>query len=160
MNESWQLEKALGRISDFRRELELTPVEHLAVVEQEQAVQKLVSEIGLELMREVFRRADSQSPEVVINGKKWGNRRVSNATYTTVFGEIEVPRSIYSPSGGGKVAVPIDLRLGIIEGRYTPLVARILCRCLACMTAEETAAMLQDAGVAAVSSSTVHSPVA
>jgi len=156
MNESWQLEKALGRINDFRRELGSTPVEHLDVVEQEQAIQKLVNAIGLELMREVFQRADSESPEIVINGKKWGNRRVSTGTYATGFGEFDLLRSIYSPSGGGKVAIPIDLRLGIVEGRYTPLVARILCRCLACMTAEEAAAMLEEAGVAAVSSSTVH----
>jgi hypothetical protein len=156
MSENWRYERALGRIDDFRRELGRTPSENVDLVEQERAVQKLVQEVGLELMREVFQQADTKSPEVTINGKKWGNRRTSDGTYTTTFGELKLPRSTYSPSGGGKIAVAIDYRLGIVEGRYTPLVAKIICRCLASMPAEEAAALLKEVGVAAVSSSTLH----
>jgi hypothetical protein len=61
--------------------------------------------------------ADGMSPEVTIDGEAWGDRRVTRATYTSVFGDIEIERATYQRSGRGRVAVPLELRLGIVEGR-------------------------------------------
>jgi hypothetical protein len=66
-----------------------------------------------------------------------------------------VNRSTYQRGGGGKVAVPLELRLGIVERRYTPQVARLLARAIALMPSEEAEGWLQEAGVAAVSRSTL-----
>ena len=107
-------------------------------------------------MSEVLGRADTKQPTVTINGKEWGNRRESKGTYTTLFGEVSLQRSIYSQPGGGPVAVPLELRLGMVEGRYTPQVARVLTRATALMTAEEAEQFLAEAGVAKVSKSTLH----
>lgn len=71
-------------------------------------------------MREALERADTRAPEVTIDGENRGNRRVAPATYSTVFGEVEVERSAYQRSGRGRVAVPLELRLGIVEGAYIP----------------------------------------
>jgi hypothetical protein len=73
-----------------------------------------------------------------------------------MFGEVKVLRSTYSPGGGGKVAIPIDLRLGIVERRYTPKVARILTHAIAVMTSQEAEGLLKEVGLAAVSRSTLH----
>lgn len=155
MNQSWELEQALQGLNDFRRDLNRTPAEKLDLLEQERRVQQVTNALGCELMREVFMRADVKEPEVVVSGQRWGNRRESEAPYVTKFGDIRVSRGIYSRPGGGPVAVPMELRLGIVEGRYTPGVARVLCRAIASMPAEEAAGLLQEAGVAMVSVSTL-----
>jgi hypothetical protein len=68
---------------------------------------------------------------------------------------VPVERSVYQRSGRGRVAVPLDLRLGIVESRYTPKMARILTRGIAVMTEEEAAAFLEEVGTAKASSSTI-----
>ena len=50
----------------------------------------------------------------------------------------------------------MELRLGIVEKRYTPQVARVLTRAIALMTEEEAEGFLAEAGVASVSKSTLH----
>jgi len=48
------------------------------------------------------------------------------------------------------------VRLGIVEGRYTPVVARIANRALASMPSDEGEALLKEIGVCMVSRSTLH----
>lgn len=156
MDLSWEVEQALQAVADFRRDLRGTPVAKLDLVDQERRVRQVVNGLGRALVGEVLVQADVQQPEVTINGKQWGNRRESEAPYTTLFGEVTVARAIYSQPGGGPVMVPMELRLGIVEGRYTPCTARVLCRAMASMPAEEAAGLLQEAGVATVSESTLN----
>jgi hypothetical protein len=49
----------------------------------------------------------------------------------------------------------MELRLGIAEGAYTPLMARILTRAIAVMTEEEASGFLGEVGLATVSSATL-----
>jgi hypothetical protein len=156
MEMNLELKRALRAVDDFRQDLNETPAGKLDLSELERQIQQVIHAVGRELIREVFERADVKQPEVVIEGDHWGNRRDSKAIYTTLFGDIEVPRGIFSLPGGGPVAVPMELRLAIVEGRYTPRVARLLCRAKASMPAEEAAEMLKEAGVAMVSVSTLH----
>lgn len=151
------LEPTLGRIEEFRQRLRKSAPKELDAMLLEREVQSLVHELGRTLMREVFCAADEQAPEVLINGQTWGNRRVSKATYTCVFGDLEeVPRSIYQQAGRGRVAIPMELRLGIVEGRYTPIVARVMSEAVAVMPEHEGEALLTTIGVACVSKSTLH----
>jgi hypothetical protein len=156
MTTKTRLERALGAIDEFRRQLEETPPDELECLELEREIRRRVNAIGLELMRAVIQRADTKEPEVLIDGKRWGNRRESPGEYTTLFGDLKEPRSIYSQPGGGPVAVPVNARLGIIEGRYTPQVARVLTRTMGLMPAKEGAAMLKEVGVAQLSESTLR----
>ncbi len=126
------------------------------LVAVERRIQEATHAVGRELMAEALKRADATAPEVTINGASWGNRRTQKATYVTVFGEVEVERGIYQETGRGPVAVPLELRLGIVEGRYTPVVARVLSRAIGLMTASEAEGFLQETGVARVSVSTLH----
>jgi hypothetical protein len=148
-------ERALRALDEFRRELAELEPEEVDCLEQEGRLQEVLNEVGRACMAEVLERADTQAPEVEHGGERWGNRRDSPGTYQTVFGEVKVERSIYSKGGGGRVLIPLDLRLGMIEGRYTPRMGRIMTRAKATMTATEAEGMLQEVGVAKVSKSTL-----
>lgn len=125
----------------------------LSVVEHE--IRTLTEARGRELMAEALGCADTVAPEVEIGGQRWGNRRVQRAEYQTMFGVVRCDRSTYQRAGGGRVAVPLELRLGIVEGRYTPKMARVLTRAIAVTTEVEGAEFLAELGTAVVSSSTL-----
>jgi hypothetical protein len=122
----------------------------------ERRVQELTNAMGRELMKQALQQADTQEPEVRIDGELWGNRRVLENTYTTMFGDIEMGRSVYQRQGRGRVAVPMELRVGIVEGRYTPRVARTLTMATALMPESDAERFLAEVGVARVSVSTLH----
>ena len=150
LSELWE------RVDQFRREVMATSPGKLDCAELEGRAQELVNAVGLELMRAVLLRADTESPTIEIDGEQWGNRRVSEGEYTTLFGDLKVERSTYQRAGRGRVGVPVDLRLGIVERRYTPRATRLIAHATAVMTAEDSASFLKQTGVATVSSSTVH----
>jgi hypothetical protein len=143
-------------LSEFRRELAALGPEDIDLLAIERRVQEVTNRLGLELMRQAFRKADAEAPEVVIDGETWGNRRVLPGTYTTMFGDFTENRSVYQRSGRGRVAVPVELRLGVVEGRYTPRMARTLTRAVALMPESEAEQFLAEVGVAMVSVSTLH----
>src|SRR5260370_41877742 len=93
-----------------------------------------------------------------VGGHGSAGRPGGNGTYETVFGEVSLPRSTYQMSGRGRGLIPLDVRLGMVEGRYTPLVARIGNRSLASMPTAEEEALLTEIGVCVVSRATLHPP--
>jgi hypothetical protein len=143
-------------MNEFRRELSATEPDAIDLLAVERRTQELANEWSRATVGEAMKRADTGAPEVVINGERWGNRRVRKATYATSFGEVEVERSLYQRSGRGRVAIPMDLRLGIVEGAYTPRLARILSKAVGLMPEAEAEDFLKEVGVAVVSSSTLH----
>ena len=120
----------LGRVesmvSDFVATLAKADPNQLDCLELEKTVMNTVCELGLRMMKEVFLRADEQAPEIVIHGERWGNRTVTKGTYWTKYGSFPLERSGYQQSGRGHVAFAVDLRLGLVEGRYTPGLARVM----------------------------------
>jgi hypothetical protein len=125
-------------------------------MELEGEAMKIAMELGVMMMKEVFRQADEEAPEVIVNGGRWGNRKVSKGTYTTKFGSFTMERSGYQQSGRGRVLFPLDLRLGIVEGRYTPAMASLMAHTVAQMPAEDGEAYLEEVGIGRVSKSTLH----
>jgi hypothetical protein len=156
MKSTNDLNRRLRAIDEFRREVAETAPDELDCRALERELRKRLEAVGCEVMREVLQRADTSAPRVSINGKLWGNRRESNGTYVTTFGQVTLSRSIYSQAGGGPVAVALDLRLGIHEGRYTPQMARVLDRAVALMPDEDSEGFLEELGTAMVSKSTLH----
>ncbi|MBX3218362.1 MAG: hypothetical protein KF850_40525 [Labilithrix sp.] len=150
------IERAMRAVEDFRREVAEMSSDTIDLLAVERRVQELTNACGRALMREVIARADASAPEVKIDGADWGHRRVAAATYETVFGGVEIERATYQRAGRGRVAVPLELRLGIVEGAYTPRVARILTKAVALMPEGEAENLLQEVGVAQLSKSTLH----
>lgn len=156
MKSTKELDRCLRAIDEFRRDVAETSPDDLDCQALECKVREMVEALGCEVMRQVLERADTKAPSVTINGKEWGNRRETKGTYVSMFGEIVLPRSIYSQPGGGPVAVVVDLRLGIHEGRYTPQMARVLNHAAAVMPDKDSEGFLARLGTAKVSKSTLH----
>jgi hypothetical protein len=149
--------KRIGRmVEGFLADLAETAPNDLDCLALERSVMTVVLDLGLSMMKEVLRRADEQAPEVVVPGGRWGNRAVSKGTYTTKFGTLTLDRSGYQQAGRGRVLFPLDLRLGIVEGRYTPGMARLMAQTIAQMPAEDGEAYLEELGLGRVSKSTLH----
>jgi len=143
---------------EFRTELSSRPSDErdeLDLVVEERRVQELAKAWARETIVEVMKRADTDAPEVEIAGQRWGNRRVQKGEYQTLFGLVTIERSVYQQSGRGRVAIPMDLRLGIVEGMYTPRMARIATRAIALMPEEEAAEFLAEVGTATLSNATI-----
>jgi hypothetical protein len=130
---------AQRELNAFRRQIREMKAEDMNLIDIERKVQDRIKALGREMMVEAMKRADTKSPEVEIDGKRWGNRRTTPGTYQSAFGAFEVERSVYQQAGRGRVAIPMDLRLGIVEGAYTPLMARVVTRATAVMPEEEAA---------------------
>jgi hypothetical protein len=156
MSNATAIESAERAMAEFRRELTAMAPDAVDLLAVERRTQELANAWSRATVAEAMKRADTDAPEVVINGERWGNRRVVKATYTSSFGEVEIERSIYQRAGRGRVAIPMDLRLGIVEGAYTPRVARILSKAVGLMPEAEAEDFLKEVGVAAVSTSTLH----
>ena len=156
MTDAFESSPSMRALSEFRRELSAVVPQEVDLLSIERRVQELVNAVGAELMATAMQRADAPEPEVVIHGEVWGNRRTVKATYVTMFGPVEVPRGTYQRSGRGKVAVPMELRTAIVEGAYTPRVARVMSRAVGLMPSEEAEGFLDEVGVAKVSVSTLH----
>jgi hypothetical protein len=142
-------------LREYERKVATMRPEDIDLVAMEEELRALLDARGRELMEKTLKQADTDAPEVEIDGQRWGNRRVHPGEYHSAFGLVGVERSVYQRSGRGRVAIPLDLRLGIVEGRYTPKMARILTRGIAVMTEEEAAAFLEEVGTAKASSSTI-----
>jgi hypothetical protein len=155
-NSTKELKRALGALDEFRQRVKEMAADEVDIVALEEQLREVLNAVGKEIIVEVLARADAKSEIIEIRGERWGNRRETMGTYTTMFGEVKVLRSTYSPGGGGKVTIPLDLRLGIVERRYTPKVARILTHAIAVMTSQEAEGFLKEVGLAAVSRSTIH----
>jgi hypothetical protein len=155
-NSAKQLEWKLRALDEFRRKVSEMAADEVDTVALEEELRETLNAVGMEVMGEVLARADTKAPTLEVRGERWGNRRETMGTYTTLFGEVKILRSTYSPGGGGKVMIPLDLRLGIVERRYTPKVARILTHAVAVMTSQEAEGFLKEVGLAAVSRSTIH----
>ena len=152
MNEATTIERRMRELGEELGRLEPDAVD-LDVVERR--VQELANAWGRVQMARAMKRADTDAPEVDIDGRRWGNRRLHLGEYHTVFGHFTLERSVYQQSGRGRVAIPMDLRLGIVEGMYTPRMARVATRAIALMPEEEAAHFLAEVGTATLSNSTL-----
>jgi hypothetical protein len=148
--------KVRRRVEEFLNDVAETDPNKLDVEQLEGAALEIVKELGLGLMQEVFRRADEVASEVTVNGATWGGRKVTPGTYTVKFGTFKLDRAGYQQRGRGRVMFPVDQRLGIVEGRYSPAMARMMARTIAEMPPERGEAYLAEVGLGEVSSSTLH----
>lgn len=149
------VESVAKRMQQLSAELGALEPEDVDIDAIEGRVQEHANEWARAMVARAMKRADTEASEVKIDGEHWGNRRVTPHDYETLFGNVSIERSVYQQSGRGRVSVPMDLRLGIVEGTYTPRVARIATRALASMPEHEAAELLSEVGVAKLSNSTI-----
>ena len=75
-------------------------------------------------LAEELARLDVDLPAVTIEGEVYRQVVRCEETYTSAAGPVRVMRSLYRRLGEGeRTLCPLELRAGIVEGRWTPLAA-------------------------------------
>ena len=100
-----------------------------------------------ELLAEELSRLDVDLPTVTIEGEVYRQVVCCEETYTSAAGPVRVMRSLYRRWGEGERTVcPLELRAGIVEGRFTPLAARQAAFVVAHLTPQEGEDLFRELG--------------
>jgi hypothetical protein len=121
--------RAPGRFENFERELH----EHLQAFERE-------------LLTEELARYDVDCERILVCGRVYRRSLRCEETYTSTAGPIRVPRTLYARSEGGATECPLELRAGIVDGRWTPRAAELVAFTMANQTPGECEALFQKLG--------------
>lgn len=96
------------------------------MLEFEKALHAKVMGLEREIVKEELERADIDVPAIVIEGTVYRRVLQAEENYQTASGEVRVKRTLYKDrtDEAARALVPMELRLGLIEGRWTPLAAQ------------------------------------
>lgn len=114
-----------------------------AFAEGEAELIQLVGELECASLGNLLESLDPEAPRVEVKGVVYGRlRQEARATYSTLRGEVVVLRHLYRQEGvrNGPTVVPVDLRAGIVEGRFTPAAALGFARMAQAMPSREAEA--------------------
>jgi hypothetical protein len=128
----------MAQLEDFlaRRRKATKPVEDLEAFERQ--LHALFAAAEAEAVADELARFDVNASVVMIDGVAHRQVLRCEETYTSAAGPVRVQRSLYSTRQEGERAVcPLELRCGIVEGRWTPLAARQAAWVVAHMTPQE-----------------------
>jgi hypothetical protein len=108
-----------------------------------------------EAMAAELARFDVDQPVVRVNGVP--HRRVLRCeqTYWGLAGTFRVERSLYSAREGDSAACPMELRAGIVDGRWTPWAVQVAAWTVAHLTPQEAADLFARLGGLAPSKSSL-----
>lgn len=104
----------------------------------EREVRALVMEVERELVQDELARYDIDTEVIEVDGISYRRVQRCAETYFGAAGELRVTRSLYSTrENGARCICPMELRAGILEGRWTPLAAKQATWTVAHMTPQE-----------------------
>ena len=102
-----------------------------------------------EILEDRLQQEEVDADRVRIEGVL--HRRVcrSASTYQSVSGLVRVERNLYRPCGkpGAKAVCPLELKVGIVAGEYTPWAARQMATMMASHSSSEAERMFSEIGV-------------
>jgi hypothetical protein len=99
-----------------------------------------------EVLAEELARLDVDLPAVTIEGEVYRRVVRCEETYVSAAGPLRVMRSLYRSGGAARTRCPMELRAGIVEGRWTPLAARQAAFVVAHLTPQEGEALFRELG--------------
>ena len=111
----------------------------------EQDLRRAMAAVEREVHVADFTRLDVEVEGIVVNEKRYRLRAEKTVgTYDTIAGTIEVERSVYRQRGGhgGETICPLEMRLGLVDGRWTLRAAEIASRFMAAGPSKESAELL------------------
>jgi hypothetical protein len=121
------------------------PVSDLEQFERD--VRALVMEVEREVVATELARLDVDVPVVEIDGVPHQQVLRCEQSYFGASGEIRVMRSLYSTRNEGtRTSCPLELRAGIVEGRWTPLAAKQAIWAVAHLTPQESEELFRTMG--------------
>jgi len=112
--------------------------------------------IGRDAMRQALKAADFDEREVWINGVRHDRvRRFTDVVHTS-FGGVEAERTSYRKDAKTPPVVAMEKALGLVEGRYTPKAAKIMCLLTALVVREDVAKIVGEFGGMTMGSATLY----
>lgn len=128
--QQWETEETAPDFESFEHELH----EHIMALEQE-------------LLAEELSRYDVDVEEVEVEGTTYRQALTSTETYLTAAGPVTVERHLYRPKGRSTKSIcPLELRVGMVRGLFTPRAARQGAFAVAHLTPREAAALFKELG--------------
>ncbi len=131
-------ERAIDQLRGFlaRRRASLEPVSDVEGFERE--LHEYFVGAEREVLAEELARLDVDIPSVMVEGEVYRRVVRCEETYVSAAGPVRVMRSLYRRGGEGeRTLCPLELRAGMVEGRWTPLAARQAAFVVAHLTPQE-----------------------
>lgn len=147
---------ALQHLRDFleARHHAKGPVDDLQSFERE--MHKLFASAEAEAMGEELARFDINVPVIEIGGIPHRQVLRCEETYFASAGPMRVMRSLYSTrQPGDRAACPLELRAGLVDGKWTPLAAEQAAFAVAHLTPQEAESLFGKLGNMTPSKSTL-----
>ncbi len=141
------VESAFDRLQAFlaRRRLSTEAVDEMEGFERELHEYFVAAE--REVLAEELARLDVDLPAVTVEGELYRRVVRCEETYVSAAGPVPVMRSLYRRGRGEeRTLCPLELRAGIVEGRWTPLAARQVAFVVAHLTPQEGEDLFQELG--------------
>jgi hypothetical protein len=113
----------------------------------EQAVQRIVTAVGRELVRELLQSKQVAAPSLEHEGQRWYRKEASAGHYQTLYGEVTVERHLYQTSTGGETRCPLEEECQMRFASATPLLAEVLSFKVSALTPNEVAQDLAKQGL-------------
>ena len=135
-----------------RREMD-EPVEDFERFEQE--LHRLFVMAEREALGHELARFDLDVPQVEVEGERYDRVLRCETTYNSAAGPVRVERSLDRHRGGGRALCPLELRVGMIEGYWTPLAAKQATWAVAHLTPQESEELFELLGNMTPSKSTL-----
>lgn len=94
--------------------------------EFEEKLHERLAAFERELLAETMRGADIDAEAIEVDGVSYRRVLRCEQTYLTAAGPVQIHRTLYKDrtDEAGRAVVPMDLRLGIVEGYWSPLAAK------------------------------------
>jgi hypothetical protein len=100
-----------------------------------------------EIVGRRLQQHDVDADEIEVHGELFRRKDQYEKEYHGVSGTFTVNRTLYVPrSGRGRAIVPLEYRAGIVEGSWTPRLARVMARSVAATTPREAAELFEEFG--------------
>ena len=111
----------------------------------ESALHTLFMAAERELLAEELEGLDVNRPQLVIDGQLHQRVLRSSETYTSAAGPVTVMRTLYR-HGRETAVVPLELRVGMVAGQFTPRAARQALWAVAHLTPQEAEGLFREVG--------------
>lgn len=111
----------------------------------EHELHEQVQAIECEFLAQELARYDVTADEIEVEGVTYRPALTSSETYLTAAGPVKVMRNLYRPAGRGSLSIcPLELRVGIVAGHFTPRAARQATFAMAHLTPGECEALFDE----------------
>lgn len=122
----------------------------------ERGLHKRMMAVEADIVSEHLKRHDVAASEIEVQGERYRRKGTFEKEYHALAGTFTIERSLYCPvSGRGRSVIPVELRSGVIQGAWTPLLARVMVRAVASTTPKEAAELFDEFGGARPSTSSL-----